>query len=150
MFVAIIISHYSFDFDTKILSENQSTDKKPFKAWFKSVIYWICSQRDSKTTIVTQGQHYITLMPYLSLVYATQVNSAFGARWLASPEVIIQVLFTSEQPKRNKLASRFASIFEKEILSMNGEPVPKNTNMATKFGVTVFNDKLFNLSSLIF
>jgi len=45
------------------------------------------------------------------------------------------------------MASRFPSIFEKEILSMNGEAVPKNTNMATKFGVTVFNDKLFNLSS---
>ena len=30
------------------------------------------------------------------------MNSAFGMRSLASPEVIIQVLFTSEQPKRNK------------------------------------------------
>ena len=54
-------------------------------------------------------------------------------------------LFTSEQPKRNKMASRFAWIFEKEILSKNGEAVPKNTNVATKFGGTVFN-----LSSLIF
>ena len=71
------------------------------------------------------------------------------ADWL-SPEVIIQVLFTSEQAKRNKMASRFASISEKEILSMNEEAVPKNTKMATKFGVTVFNGKLFNLSSLIF
>ena len=78
------------------------------------------------------------------------MNNAFGARWLASPEVIIQVLFTSEQPKRNKMASRFASISEKEILSMNEDAVPKNTKMATKFGVTVFNGKLFNLSSLIF
>ena len=80
------------------------------------------------------------------------MNSACGARWLASPEVIIQVLFTSEQPKRNKMASRFASnsISEKEILSMNEEAVPKNTKMATKFDVTVFNGKLFNLSSLIF
>ena len=33
---------------------------------------------------------------------------------------------------------------------MNEEAVPKNTKMATKFGVTVFNDKLFDLSSLIF
>ena len=71
------------------------------------------------------------------------MNSAFGARLLANPEVIIQVLFTSssEQPKRNKMASRFASISEKEILSMNEEAVPKNTKMATKFGVTVFNGK---------
>ena len=79
-----------------------------------------------------------------------QVNSAFGAAWLASAEVIIQVLFTSEQPKRNKMASRFASISEKEILSMKEDAVPKNTKMATKFIVTVFNGKLFNLSSLIF
>ena len=74
------------------------------------------------------------------------MNSAFGARWLASPEVIIQVLFTSEKTKRNKMASRS----EKEILSMNEEAVPKNTKMATKFGVAVFNGEVFNLSSLIF
>ena len=48
------------------------------------------------------------------------------------------------------MASRYASISEKEILSMNEDAVPKNTKMATKFGVTVFNGKLFNLSSLIF
>ena len=75
------------------------------------------------------------------------MNGAFGARWLASPEVIIQVLFTSEQPKRNKMASRLASISEKEILSMNEEAVPKNTKMATKFGVTVFNGKLISPAS---
>ena len=34
----------------------------------------------------------------------TQVNSTFRARWLASSEVISQVLFTSEQPKENKMA----------------------------------------------
>ena len=78
------------------------------------------------------------------------MNSVFGARCLVSPEVIIEVLFTSEHPKRNKMASRFASISEKEILSMNKAAVPKNIKMATKFGVTVFNGKLFNLSSLIF
>ena len=86
---------------------------------------------------------------YSYLVDTTQVNSAFGARSLASPEVIIQVLFTSEQPKRNKMASRFASISEKEIHSMDDEAVPKNTKMATKFGVAVFNGKLLNLFSLI-
>ena len=63
-------------------------------------------------------------MQYAILVYTTQVNSAFAARWLASLEVIIQVLFTSEQPKRNKMASRFALTSEKEILSMNEEAVP--------------------------
>ena len=37
-------------------------------------------------------------------VYTTQVNSTFRARWLASSEVISQVLFTSEQPTKNKMA----------------------------------------------
>ena len=32
------------------------------------------------------------------------MNSTFHARWLASSEVISQVLFTSEQPKENKMA----------------------------------------------
>ena len=41
------------------------------------------------------------------LVYTTQVNSAFRVHWFASLEVISQVLFTSEQPKKNKMASRF-------------------------------------------
>ena len=45
------------------------------------------------------------------------------------------------------MASRFDSISEKEILSKNEDAVPKNTKMATKFIVTVFNG---NLSSLIF
>ena len=45
----------------------------------------------------------------------------------------MQVLFTSEKPKRNKMASRFASTSEKEILSMNEEAVTKNTKMATKY-----------------
>ena len=38
------------------------------------------------------------------LVYTTQVNSTFCARWLASSEVISQVVFTSEQPNKNKMA----------------------------------------------
>ena len=46
---------------------------------------------------------------YCNLVYTTQVNSTFRVRWLASSEVISQVLFTSEQPKKNKMA--FISIF---------------------------------------
>ena len=39
----------------------------------------------------------------------TLVNSTSRARWLASSEVISQVLFTSEQPKKNKMA--FVAIF---------------------------------------
>ena len=50
-------------------------------------------------------RHFIitALADYLLLVYTTQVNRTFRARSLASPEVISQVLFTSEQPKKNKM-----------------------------------------------
>ena len=48
------------------------------------------------------------------------------------------------------MASHFAWISEKEILSVNEEAVSKNTKMATKFAVAVFNGEVFNLSSLIF
>ena len=41
---------------------------------------------------------------YFILVYKTQVNSTFRARWFASSEVINQALFTSEQPKKTKMA----------------------------------------------
>ena len=40
---------------------------------------------------------------YGSLVYTTQVNSAFGARWLASSEVIIQVYSPPSIERRGKL-----------------------------------------------
>ena len=56
-------------------------------------------------------QPLLTAYPkvYFILVYTTQVNNTFRARWLASPEVISQVLFTSEQPKKSKMA--FVAIF---------------------------------------
>ena len=41
---------------------------------------------------------------YAPLVYTAQVNSSFRARILASSKVISQVLFTSEQPKKNEVA----------------------------------------------
>ena len=41
------------------------------------------------------------LHQYQQLVFTTEVNSAFCARWLVNSEVINKVLFTSEQPKRN-------------------------------------------------
>ena len=47
-------------------------------------------------------------------VYTTPVNSTFRARWLASSEVISQVRFTSEQPKKNKMA--FVAIFSQTKL----------------------------------
>ena len=56
-------------------------------------LVWLQTELDS-----TQSYYH-----YL-LAYTTQVNITFRARWLASSEVISQVLFTSEQPKKNKAA----------------------------------------------
>ena len=49
------------------------------------------------------------MMTSYALVYSTvsiyhTSNSSFRVRWLASSEVINQVPFTSEQPKKNKMA----------------------------------------------
>ena len=84
------------------------------------------------------------------------MHGASRARWLASSEVISQLLFTSAQPKKNKMAS----VSEGETLPMNEEAVPlppppqkkkkKKTQMSTQFGAAVLNGKLFSLSNLIF
>ena len=51
--------------------------------------------------------------------------------------------------EKNKMASQFASVTVEQMLSINKDAAPKkNTKMATKFGITVFNGKLFNLSKL--
>ena len=63
-------------------------------------------------------------------------------------KVISQVLFTSEQPKKNKMVACFTSVSEKKFFE-RGDCTKKHKN-GNKFGVTVFNDKLFNLSNLIF
>ena len=78
------------------------------------------------------------------------MDSAFRARRLGSREVISQVLHTSEQPKRNKMACRFATVTKEEIISINKVAVTKNTKMTAKFGLTTLNGKLFSLSNLIF
>ena len=51
------------------------------------------------------------------------MNSAFRALWLASSEVIIQVLFTSEQPKENKTVfvgtlSQIKSLFGQLVIQL--------------------------------
>ena len=53
----------------------------------------------TKTTIITSV--------YSWLVYTTQVNSAFRARWLASSEVISQVLFTSAAEEKQNGFRRY-------------------------------------------
>ena len=52
---------------------------------------------------ITPPVPLLTSLQFLNLVSTTQVNNTFCARWLASSEVICQVLFTSEQPKKNKM-----------------------------------------------
>ncbi len=44
-----------------------------------------------------------------------QVKTTFRTLWLANSEVISKVLFTSEQPKRNKIPARFASATESSV-----------------------------------
>ena len=60
-------------------------------------------EAESRNIFVCAAVMFFFLLQQL-LVYTTQVNSTFRARWLASLEVINQALFTSEQPKKNKLA----------------------------------------------
>ena len=42
----------------------------------------------------------LKLLCQIELIHTTQVSSTFCVRWLANSEVISQVLFTSEQPKK--------------------------------------------------
>ena len=67
------------------------------------------------------------------------MNSTFRARWLASLEVISQPLFTSEQQNKNKIASHFASVSKERFFQWTRKPYQK-TKMATKLGVTEFNE----------
>ena len=69
-----------------------------------SSIYFLTSLLELETC-----REYYKKYIYRYLVYTTQVHSAFRARWLASSEVISQVPFTSEQPKKHKMA--FVVIF---------------------------------------
>ena len=70
---------------------------------------WCVSSPSSLPNLYFQTiQCMLTYDWYWYLVYTTQVNSTFHTHWLASLEVISQLLFTSEQPMKNKMA--FVSI----------------------------------------
>ena len=70
---------------------------------------WCVSLPSSLPNLYFQTvQCMLTYDWYWYLVYTTQVNSTYHTHWLASLELISQVLFTSEQPKKNKMA--FVSI----------------------------------------
>ena len=72
--------------------------KTPWKCARKSILKQkMCKSSVEDLTTSTIFNHY-------KLVYTTQVNSTFRTRWLASSEVISQVLFTSKQPKKKQLA----------------------------------------------
>ena len=53
------------------------------------------------------------------LVYTTQVDSTFRVRWLARSEVISQVLFTSEQPKKNSYSYSACVVYTKMIIHLS-------------------------------
>jgi len=69
--------------------------------------------------------------------------------WCADVETIASIIHLCANGE-NKIGSRFTSVTKEQILSINEVAVPKNTKMETKFGLTVFNAKLFNLSKLKF
>ena len=63
-----------------------------------------CQLPTSYTSPMDSWEALGVIMLQHKLVCTTQVNSTFRARWLASSEVISQVLFTSEQPTKTKRA----------------------------------------------
>ena len=50
---------------------------------------------------------------------------------------------------REKMASRFVSVLEEEILKINEEGTPLSTKKATKFGVSLFGSKFLVFLFLI-
>ena len=63
------------------------------------------------------------LLPKILAIYTIKMNTTFRTRWLASSEVISQVLFTSEQPKKNKMAfvgilSQIKLLFGPQIIQL--------------------------------
>ena len=89
-------------FDKKIVLFSHITNPLLTK-----LVPFLCVYDRDSISVHKQAKKEIGQYPVL--VYTTQVNSTFRARWLASSEVISQVLFTSEQPKKNKVA--FVAIF---------------------------------------
>ena len=62
------------------------------------------------------------------------MNSTFRARWLASSEVISQVLFTSEQPKKNKIAfvgilSQVKLLLGPLVIQLVQEPITRSLQL---------------------
>ena len=85
---------------------------------------------------------YFILSEHINfLAKTTPLNSAFHAFWLVNLELIGKVLFTSKQLKRNEMASRFASVSEEEIITINEEAVPKSTKMATNNNLIFWGGK---------
>ena len=102
----------------------------------RTAVDWDHQKRKSRATIKNAVSYKLSMRLY-SFLY-----SAFCAFWLASSEVIKQqVLFTSEQTEKNKMAS----VTKEQILSINEAAVPKNTKKCP-FKMSHFN---FNLIWLL-
>ena len=89
--------------DISVPRSSQFSLSLPFRKLFTSQ-----KRECSQTNILAYFNIKWKFVKYIILVYTTQVNNTFHACWLASSEVISQVLFTSEQLKKNKMA--FASV----------------------------------------
>ena len=83
----------------KVIAEGSEEFK--VKPWFKRCPHYNTNKLLRKLT--TSHRKPATL-PKSGMFKERNVNSTFRARWLASSEVISQVLITSEQPKKNKMA----------------------------------------------
>ena len=75
------------------------------------------------------------------------MNSTFRARWLASSEVISQVLFTSEQPKKNIMA--FLGILSQIKLLFSNSACVVHTKTIIHLSVGQSSGYLFPLRVII-
>ena len=73
------------------------------------------------------------------LVYTTQVNSVFRARWLASSEVISQYYSPPSSRRETKCFSFRWSYQRVNYFEKQGGCSIKYKKMTTKFGLTAFN-----------
>ena len=98
------------DFKSIALNHSATLDCLSLTLAFFSILFLVVAATNSLLTISQWIFPELSLCvnaqesQYPVLVYTTQVNSTFRARWLASSEVISHVLFTSEQPTKNKMA----------------------------------------------
>ena len=102
-----------------------------------------CHQHQKQHVIPWSRMKCFKIRSLHLLVYTTQMNSTGCARWLASSEVISQVLFTSEQPKKNKKA--FVRTFS-QIKLLFGPLVIQNVWYILKQSFTAVSVKVVDVN----